>query len=78
MLALALPIAHRLGIDPARVTCRVENTASRKVIERNKSVPSESSAGYLRFWLATSPASMRLGATTERGEHISCGEERRF
>src|SRR5690606_32619432 len=32
MLREALPIAHRLGIDPALLTCDADNVASRKVI----------------------------------------------
>ncbi|GDY34092.1 GNAT family N-acetyltransferase [Gandjariella thermophila] len=59
MLALALPFAHRLGIDPALVTCNVENMASRKVIERNGGVLAEQSVGVLRFWVPTAPASTR-------------------
>lgn len=35
MLAAVLPEAARRGIDPALVTCDVDNVASRKVIEAN-------------------------------------------
>lgn len=35
MLREALPVAHRLGIDPALLTCDDTNLASRRVIERN-------------------------------------------
>lgn len=35
MLAAALPVVGKLGIDPALVTVRARNTASRRVIEAN-------------------------------------------
>jgi hypothetical protein len=35
MLQAGLPVANRLGIDPALITCDVDNEASRKVIEGN-------------------------------------------
>lgn len=38
MLHAALPVAHRLGIDPALVTCDLDNIASQRVIERNGGV----------------------------------------
>lgn len=38
MLRAALPAAHDLGIDPALLTCDVDNAASRAVIERNGGV----------------------------------------
>jgi predicted acetyltransferase len=53
MLALALPVARRLGIDPALVTCDARNTASRRVIERNGGVLGEEEYGVLRFWVPT-------------------------
>jgi len=53
MLALALPIAHGLGIDPALVTCDDTNVASRKVIEANGGVPDEPVGVKLRYWVAT-------------------------
>lgn len=69
MLALALPIAHGLGIDPALITCDARNPASRKVIERNGGVLVEESAGVLRFWVPTSSAStpsvLRCGMVTD-------------
>lgn len=35
ILELALPKAKELGIDPALLTCNIENEASRKIIEKN-------------------------------------------
>jgi predicted acetyltransferase len=35
MLAAALGVANKLGIDPALITCDVSNVASRRVIEAN-------------------------------------------
>lgn len=54
MLALALPIAHGLGIDPALVTCDATNVASRKVIEANGGRQDTPIGPKLRYWLATS------------------------
>jgi predicted acetyltransferase len=54
MLRAALPIARRLGIDRALVTCDVHNVASRKVIERNGGVRRDELDGKLRFWVSTS------------------------
>jgi predicted acetyltransferase len=58
MLRAALPVARRLGIDPALVTCDFDNVGSRKVIE---TVIAET-GGYfedrrqvkLRYWVSTS------------------------
>ncbi|HET6738734.1 MAG TPA: GNAT family N-acetyltransferase [Kribbella sp.] len=61
MLAQSLPIAGALGIDPALVTCDVDNTGSRKVIE----AAGGELAGFelegerhgkLRFWVPTHAA----------------------
>lgn len=54
MLGLSLPIANRLGIDPALVTCDDTNTASRRVIEANGGQLADASDGILRFWVPTS------------------------
>ena len=54
MLAAARPVAARLGIDPALVTCDLDNTGSRKVIEANGGVLEDQRAGKLRFWVPTS------------------------
>lgn len=53
MLRAALPVAHALGIDPALLTCDVDNVASRRVIERNGGVLEDERAGKLRFWVRT-------------------------
>jgi len=53
MLALALPVAHTLGIDPALVSCDVDNVASRRVIEHSGGKQENESAGKLRFWVPT-------------------------
>jgi predicted acetyltransferase len=54
MLRAALPVAARLGIDPALVTCDVDNVASRRVIEANGGRPDQPGEGKLRFWVPTS------------------------
>ncbi|SCG64635.1 GNAT family N-acetyltransferase [Micromonospora inositola] len=53
MLRAALPVTHALGIDPALVTCDVDNVASRRVIERNGGLLEDERAGMLRFWVPT-------------------------
>ena len=53
MLAAALPIAARLGIDPALITCSIDNVASRLVIEHNGGIPTEPDGTTLRFWVPT-------------------------
>jgi len=57
MLRQALTIAHELGIDPALITCDVDNVGSRTVIERNGGVLEDERNGKLRFWASTEPAS---------------------
>jgi predicted acetyltransferase len=56
MLRLALPVAHRMGIDPALITCDDANIASRRVIEANGGRLASASHGILRFWVPTSAA----------------------
>jgi predicted acetyltransferase len=53
MLAMGLPVAASLGIDPALITCDVDNIASRRVIEANGGRLEESWNGKLRFWVPT-------------------------
>ncbi len=53
MLALALPRAHALGIDPALITCDVINVPSRRMIERAGGTFESQSDGKLRFWVPT-------------------------
>ena len=52
-LAKVLPVAAELGIDPALVTCDVDNLGSRKVIEANGGVLEDVRNGKLRFWVPT-------------------------
>jgi predicted acetyltransferase len=53
MLAGMLPIARRLGVDPALLTCQNTNIGSRRVIELNGGVLEDERAGMLRFWVPT-------------------------
>ena len=52
-LAQLLPVAARLGIDPALVTCDDDNIGSRKVIQANGGVLEDARNGKLRFWVPT-------------------------
>ena len=54
MLAVALPIARVLGIDPALLTCDADNAGSRRVIESNGGVFEDQRDDKLRFWVPTS------------------------
>ena len=54
MLRTALPVAHELGIDPALITCDVDNVGSRRVIEANGGQYCDQRAQKLRFWVRTS------------------------
>lgn len=54
MLNAALPTAHRLGVDPALLTCDEDNVASRKVIEANGGVFEDQRGIKLRYWVPTS------------------------
>ena len=54
MLRQALGVAHRMGIDPALITCDVDNVGSRAVIEGNGGVLEDERSGKLRFWAPTS------------------------
>ena len=56
MLAAALPLAARLGIEKALITCDFDNVGSRKVIERNGGVLEDCRGGKLRFWVPTGPS----------------------
>ena len=53
MLGDSLPIARRLGIADVLVTCDVDNTASRRVIEKNGGQLEDERGGKLRFWVRT-------------------------
>ncbi|MFI5731977.1 GNAT family N-acetyltransferase [Kribbella sp. NPDC051587] len=56
MLRESLPVAAALGIDPARVTCLVDNVGSRKAIEAAGGVLQDEYEGKLRYWVATGRA----------------------
>jgi predicted acetyltransferase len=53
MLGEALAIARELGINPALITCDVDNVGSRTVIERNGGVLEDQRGRMLRFWVRT-------------------------
>lgn len=53
MLAAALPVAAQLGLECLLITCHVENTASRRVVERAGGLFQDEREGRLRFWLPT-------------------------
>lgn len=53
MLAAALPVAARLGIDPARVRVSAQNHASRKVLEANGATLIRRSDSQLYYSLPT-------------------------
>ena len=53
MLGDSLPIARRLGIADVLVTCDVDNSASRRVIEKNGGQLEDERGGKLRFWVRT-------------------------
>lgn len=55
MLAASLPLARRLGIGPALVTCDSDNVPSRRVIEKCGGVLEDERRGHLRYWIRTSP-----------------------
>jgi predicted acetyltransferase len=53
MLREALPIARRLGIEAALVTCDAGNVASRKVIEHNGGMLEDQHGDMFRYWVPT-------------------------
>jgi predicted acetyltransferase len=53
MFRACLPVASRLGIDPALLTCDVSNLASRRVIEAGGGVLEDRRGEKLRFWVPT-------------------------
>ncbi|HEY3001592.1 MAG TPA: GNAT family N-acetyltransferase [Kribbellaceae bacterium] len=55
MLAASLPVAARLGIEQALVTCDTDNVASRKVIQACGGVFEDQRDNKLRFWIPTRP-----------------------
>jgi hypothetical protein len=50
---------HGVGIDPALITCDVDNVGSRTVSQANGGVLEYERDGMLRFWLPTSWGVMR-------------------
>jgi predicted acetyltransferase len=62
MLAAALPVAARLGIDPVLVTCDDTNVASRRVIEANGGVFEDQRGEKLRYWLPTGAQRLNQGS----------------
>ena len=61
MLAAALPMAAAMGIDPALITCDVNNTISRRVIEANGGRYAGRDDDELHFWVPTTSALEALG-----------------
>jgi predicted acetyltransferase len=55
MLAAALPVAYRLGIERVLITCNVENVGSRRVIEANGGVLEDVRGDKRRYWVAVGP-----------------------
>lgn len=59
MLALALPHAHALGIDPAMLTCDAGNVASWRMIERcggtREAEYAHAGVTQYRYWMPTRP-----------------------
>ena len=53
MLKAIRPHAAALGIDPALVTCDVDNVGSRRVIEAAGGVLEDERSGKLRYWVPT-------------------------
>lgn len=53
MLGAALPVAQRLGIERALISCDLDNEASRRTIEANGGEPDGQRQGKLRFWVPT-------------------------
>jgi predicted acetyltransferase len=62
MLREALPVAARLGIDRALITCDTGNTASRRVIEAAGGVFDDDRGGVLRYWVPTDGSGTADGA----------------
>lgn len=59
--AASLPYAHRLGIDPALVTCEANNTGSRRIIESAGGRFDQRVGDELRYWDPTDPTRTMLG-----------------
>ncbi len=67
-LALMLPVAADLGIDPVLVTCDPDNDGSRRTIEKNGGVYEDTREGKLRYWVpATARDVIRTGRSSGQG-----------
>jgi predicted acetyltransferase len=64
-LTSVLPRCAALGIDPALVTCDVDNEPSRRTIERAGGVYEDTRKGKLRYWVPTGRSS---GDTTREAK----------
>jgi predicted acetyltransferase len=53
MLAAALPVALRMGIECALLTCDMDNEPSRRVVERAGGLLWQRDERKLRYWLPT-------------------------
>jgi predicted acetyltransferase len=57
ILALAIPEAKKIGLSRALVTCKTENSASQKIIEKNGGVLEDirycqkKNCSYRRYWI---------------------------
>lgn len=58
-LRLALPHAAAVGVDPALVTCDVDNVASARVIEANGGVLEDVRGDKRRYWVRTGRRDLR-------------------
>ena len=65
-LALMLPVAADMGIDPVLVTCDVDNEPSRRTIERNGGVYENTREGKLRYWVPTGTGRGVTSSATRR------------
>ena len=64
-LGAVLPLCRELGIDPALVTCDVDNEASRRTIERNGGRYEDTRQGKLRYWVPVHSAREVASAAQE-------------
>ena len=60
MLAAVLPESAKLGIDPALVTCDLDNVGSLRVIEANGGVLEDQRGLKRRYWVPTTKRRPRL------------------
>lgn len=60
-LALMLPVAAGLDIDPVLVTCDPDNAGSRGAIENNGGVYEDTREGKQRYWVTTTRDVIRSG-----------------